>query len=260
MNKKLSLILSSVLVVVIILLVLVIIYWQHKSLQDYQTNLENQVEKLFEQNQETLDSEKEQEVITKTVIEKTIISDTLFPTISDITPVTGSFYYEGRAVVDLQFTTEPGAEVRVYRDSKGALAKYDEARISGADGKVRFDGIDLEGIHFGPFTVSAEWPSIREVSSQTGTASLSYQAQQQSQTSERVVRMIIAVRDLAGHVTTQEIRYTIGTCWSGELDFTVLPLLEYQTPTLLSPERLEEGSELISFVLSINYSGQSAHL
>ncbi len=190
-----------------------------------------------------------------TVFSKTIYSDMLPPTITEVTPNSGSFYYEGRAIMDLQLTTEPGSEVRVFRDARGILARYDESKIAGDTGKVRFDDVELEGPYFGPYSITAEWPSVRQVQSTTGTTSLSYQSQQQTEASERQVRLIIAVRDRAGHVTTQALSYTIGTCWSGELDFHIIPLLEYQSPTLLSPERLAEGSELISFVLNVNYTG-----
>jgi hypothetical protein len=190
-------------------------------------------------------------------ITKTIISDTIPPTIEGITPTAGSFYYEGRAIIDLSFNTEPGAQVRVYQDSRGQLRKYDETEISNADGLVRFDNIELEGVHFGPYSASAEWPPIRNVSAATAAITQSYQTIQQTEAAQRPVNLWIAVQDAAGHVTTQQISYTIGTCWSGELDFLVLPLLEYQSPTLLSPQRLEEGSELISFILNINYTGNA---
>jgi hypothetical protein len=190
-------------------------------------------------------------------ISKTIISDTTVPTITDITPTAGGFYYEGRAIIDLSFNTEPGAEVRVFQDSMGHLKKYEDTKKADADGVVLFDDFELEGVHFGPYSISGEWPPIREVSAATAAITQSYQTIQQTEASERPVNLWIAVRDMAGHVAVQQVSYTIGTCWSGELDFLVLPLLEYQTPTLLSPQRLEEGSEIISFILSINYTGDA---
>jgi hypothetical protein len=192
----------------------------------------------------------------ETVIDKTIISDTLHPAVANLTPVTGSVYYEGRAVLDLSFATEPGAEVRLYKDSKGSLTKYDEIKPAGSDGRVRFDNVELEGAHFGPYSAAAEWPPLREVQPATG-AGLAQQTQQGTEASERQVRLIIAVKDIAGHVTTHIANYQIVTCWSGELDFHVDNIIAYNTPTLLSPERLKEGSELVSFILNVSYQGEA---
>ncbi|MBW2981351.1 fibronectin type III domain-containing protein [Candidatus Woesearchaeota archaeon] len=191
----------------------------------------------------------------ETIIEKTVISDTLPPTLINVTPVSGSFYYEGRGIIDLQFATEPNAEVRVYRDGRGILAKYDETRTADANGNVRFNDVELEGVHFGPFSVSAEWPPMREVQATTQRVVTSQTTQQGTEAQQRTVKLIIAVRDIADHVTIHTMSYTIGTCWSGELDFHISNMIEYNTPTLLSPERLEEGSELISFVLNVSYEG-----
>ena len=188
-------------------------------------------------------------------IENTIISDTRPATITEVKPVTGSFYYEGRSIIDLEFVTEPDADVKIVLDSEGKLYLHDSTRSSGDDGIVRYDDLDLEGLHFGPYSLEAAWARAGPIPISTQRLTSSYQTQIGTEASQRPVKIWIIVKDKGGHITTQQISYTIGTCWSGELDFMVLPLLEYQTPTLLSPERLEEGSEIATFVLSVNYTG-----
>ncbi|MBW2966753.1 hypothetical protein KY342_06640, partial [Candidatus Woesearchaeota archaeon] len=190
-------------------------------------------------------------------IDKTIISDTKPATITEIKPVAGSFYYEGRSIVDFEFLTEPDADVRIVLDSKGKLFIHDSTKRVGADGIVRYDNLDLEGIHFGPYSLEAEWVRAGPIPISTQPQISSYQTQIGTEASQRPVKIWIIVKDKAGHITTQQVSYTIGTCWSGELDFLILPLMEYQSPTLLSPERLAEGSEIATFVLNINYTGDA---
>lgn len=52
---------------------------------------------------------------------------------------------------------------------------------------------------------------------------------------------------------------SIGTCWSGNQSWDVIPLTQYQSPPLLSAERLAEGSESIYFFFNYTYIGRGAN-
>ncbi|MBW2993628.1 hypothetical protein KY317_03585 [Candidatus Woesearchaeota archaeon] len=181
------------------------------------------------------------------LLEKNSLSDTIPPKITDITPKTNSFYYQGRAVDDIAGITEPLSEVKLFYEYPGIVSdKTERVQIkketSDANGFFEFKNINFENPKPGIVLREVEAGEIRTV-----------QEMQRAQT----VNMHVQATDRAGWQAEEKISYSIGTCWAGELDFDINSLLQYQYPTLLSPERLNEGTETISFVLEIKYSGNA---
>ncbi|MBI5061219.1 MAG: hypothetical protein HZB67_02810, partial [Candidatus Aenigmarchaeota archaeon] len=76
----------------------------------------------------------------------------------------------------------------------------------------------------------------------------------EAQESKRTTLVVIAT-DQTGQrgVATQTVN--IGTCWSGNQSWDIVPLTQYQSPTLLSAERLAEGTETIYFYFNYSYVG-----
>lgn len=178
---------------------------------------------------------------------KTIISDSIPPKVTDITPKSGSFYYQGSASADISGKTEPFAEVRLYYEYPAVAEEKTERAViatatADASGYFEFKDINLEHPKPGITLRQLETGEIRTV-----------QELQKSQ----AVNLFIEATDMTGWKAEEKVSYSVGTCWAGELDFDINPLLEYQYPTLLSPERLNEGTETISFVLSVNYTGNA---
>src|SRR3989338_8134996 len=77
----------------------------------------------------------------------------------------------------------------------------------------------------------------------------------EGQESKRTTLVVIAT-DKAGQrgVATQAIR--LGTCWSGNQSWDIIPLTRYQSPTFLSTERFAEGTETIYFYFNYSYIGR----
>ena len=117
--------------------------------------------------------------------------------------------------------------------------------IAGGDGSFEFENVDLTSMFAGAFRVT-EYP--------TG-------AIRPDLTEERYIKdymeshLYFLAVDAAGSREDEGVKYEIKTCWSGNLTWGIRPMPEYQTPSLLSVERLREGTEIIYFTLELGYNG-----
>src|SRR3989344_594434 len=91
-------------------------------------------------------------------------------------------------------------------------------------------------------------PGIQEVSPSAFSTSTAL-------TQSRTSKLIFIATDRAGVRNVIENGLTVGTCWSGNLSWDVIPLTEFQSPTFLSTERLAENSESIYFYFNYSYIG-----
>jgi hypothetical protein len=179
---------------------------------------------------------------------KTIMVDTVPPTIEDIVPARDAFYYQGRAVDDVAGKTEPFAKVTLYYDYEAVVGnetKREKVAETDADASGFFEFKDIN------FESPAPGIKLREVSPEeyTGTAA--------EQTTIKPARFILVAKDLVGLTTEASFSVSVGTCWSGWFAFDINVLPEYQRPTLMSPERLKEGTEVMSFIMNLSYGGSS---
>lgn len=179
--------------------------------------------------------------------ERKVYADFSPPEIFNVKPDAGSFFYEGRSEADIRGKTEPYSTVKLYFPMvEFAAFNYEFSEpeyetIADSEGNFKFDDIDLED-----FSASV---TVREIQPGEIVTPEKPKAQKQA------MKALIVAEDRVGQRSEYQLRYMIGTCWSGDLDFRIDPMLEYQTPTLLSPRRIEEGTEIISFILDINYTG-----
>ena len=215
------------------------------------------------------------------LIEKEITLDTKPPEIKITRPTRGTFIYENYAnEVDIEGKTEPGAEVHLYieRTPLGFLNKSfdvsglpneiqhlsesklrvdcrlgiagtsfcstgaDYSTIADDDGNFKFEEVDLTSF-FGIGTRITEVPSTefsreRELKDSTET------------------RLVFVATDKSGLRNAKGITYRIGTCWAGNFSWELTPLLQYQSPSLLSMERLRENNEYIYFYFNYTYVGR----
>ena len=195
-------------------------------------------------------------------ISKTVVADTKKPTIDDIKPKDGSFYYEGKAKDDIEGITEPFAVVSLYYEIEEIIGnknpdtkkvKIDEV-ISDANGYFKFKNIDFEK----PEIRVDDVLGLKGQLKLTEIAPTDRPAEFTEKQNSISISLFIEVTDRAGLKEEKKLKYLVGTCWSGDLSFDITVLPEYQRPSLLSPERLKEGTEIISFMLNLSYLGDAA--
>jgi len=204
-----------------------------------------------------------------------IVADTTPPEINDVKPLERTaFYYEGKATDTVRGMTEPGARAYMLVDTKGTGFSLpgglsavfstggsqltsnqlkevtDKAQYvvnAAADGTFEFKDVNFEHPGFGlEETAPEEIPSGTKIEEQRGSTDVN----------EKNVRVLIVVVDAVGLSNSRSYSVNIGTCFSGfGVSIGVLP--EYQAPSLLSPNRLDTGTEIVSFVLSTEYKGSA---
>jgi hypothetical protein len=198
----------------------------------------------------------------------TLNVDTKPPVIEKISPKSGSFFYEGAAETDIEGKTEPHAKIDLYiSDNEKSLEAGKSVFTVEADddGNFKFEKINIEkgGIAAAGYVgYSAELEGGKEKYEQkfppvvTGQENISAQtAYTRGKPEEQTIFVRIVATDKAGLRAAENLNYRLGTCFSGNMDWNVLNMVEFQNPTMLSPERLEEGTELTSFILNISYQG-----
>lgn len=207
----------------------------------------------------------------KAEIEHSIFMDTTPPEISNLTPESGAFFYETDPVTDIEGVTEPLSEVVLYKeyeDDKGELKTYKVDSVT-ADENGRFEFKDVN-LKSGQISAIAEGEAgyiSGDVSSE-GVYQPEYYGTQDEAEYEASLEtggekdledmpadFIISVTDQAGLQTNASVSYIVGTCFSENMDWNIINMVEYQAPTTLSAERLADGTELISFVVNMTYQG-----
>ncbi len=77
----------------------------------------------------------------------------------------------------------------------------------------------------------------------------------ESQDSKKTSLFVVATGPTGQRgVATRSV--SIGTCWSGNQSWDVIPLAQYQRPTFLSAERFAEGTETLYFFFNYSYIGR----
>ena len=121
----------------------------------------------------------------------------------------------------------------------GTHADY-EVRADSA-GNFEFDGIDFS-------TTAAGVLRLQQV----GFDELNRFTEEEE---GRRAQLLFIASDAAGRKGAAKAEYRITTCWSGNYTYDVQQLIEFQSPTMLSTERLAEGTESIYFYLQLSAAG-----
>ncbi|MBS3110890.1 hypothetical protein J4435_02220 [Candidatus Woesearchaeota archaeon] len=205
--------------------------------------------------------------------------DTKEPEIRIVSPPNNALVFENYATeVTIQGKTEPGARVHLYvgrtpfndqnttfdltalkKDIKDTPEKDLNADCqavirtrytcgTNADYSTTADGQGVFTFTKIDASLLGNSPGIREVSPSAFSTSTAL-------TQSRTSKLIFIATDRAGLRNVIENGLTVGTCWSGNLSWDVIPLTEFQSPTFLSTERLAENSESIYFYFNYSYIG-----
>ena len=194
----------------------------------------------------------------KEEVSHTVVKDTKPPKIENLYPESGAFYYEGKAIDDVKGKTEPFADVKLYvivtEDGKEKRELVAETKAD-ADGYFKFEDVNFENPKKGiSFSI---WELGLGAGVEAGIEEVAPGEETEEWYEQKVisVRFVVVAEDAVKHKTEKQFTIGIGTCWSGAFKFDIDVLPEYVLPTLLSPERLSEGTERISFVMNVSYVG-----
>ncbi len=219
----------------------------------------------------------------KVVFDRSVTLDTKKPEVKIISPPAGAFIFENVAnEVDVIGRTKPNARVHLFVDRtpfsffnktlelSGLPNEIQNLPESELDAKCRFNVASKSFCSTGAdFSVTADEQGnfgfervdltalfggagrIREV---PVTEFRDSQLNPEAKEAKTTVLIVIAT-DAVGQrgFATQTVR--IGTCWSGNQSWNIIPLTQYQSPTLLSTERFAEGTETLYFYFNYSYIG-----
>ena len=120
----------------------------------------------------------------------------------------------------------------------------DYSTTADSQGNFRFSDVDLTVMFGGAFRAKKVSPSnFRDT------------ALNRESTDSKKTTLVLIATDEGGlrKSLTRDVR--IGTCWSGNQSWDIIPLQQYQTPHEISTERLVEGTEQIGFYFNFSYIG-----
>ena len=185
----------------------------------------------------------------------TLASDTQAPQVT-ASIAKGNEYYETRASSDISGTTEAGAQVYLYvyrplgYEFKPDFKKAREKVTADLNGSFIFKDVDMES---SLADISLEDLAPREVPSDLLNVVIPKQIDDSGST---IFYLYIIAEDKTGKVSsTWQQTVTVRSCFAGDLAFTVSSVSQFQTPTHLNPEQLDEGKQEIQAVFQLEYNG-----
>ncbi|MBI2134535.1 hypothetical protein HYU09_00960 [Candidatus Woesearchaeota archaeon] len=217
----------------------------------------------------------------RVTVQRTLTLDTKKPDIKITNPPSGTMIFENYAnEIDIKGITEPNAKVHLYieRTPLGPLNR--SADIAGLpddifnidDSKLDADcALKIGGKNFCPesadFSTTADSAGNFEFDNvditSIAAAGLSIEQVPGTRLMEEIrpettktSRLIFIATDPVGLRNAKEHTVRVGTCWSGNQSWDLIPLSEFQSPTFLSPQRLAENKESIYFFFNYSYIGR----
>ncbi len=179
--------------------------------------------------------------------------DTEPPEIRDLAPRSGTFIYEVNAnSVTIEGITEPNAKVKLYSvrnvfidvDNTEFQTELKEETTADDDGVFEFKRVNLMSYARG---------SLEPRQVPAGTEDNAGRYDDTDSTED--INILIEAEDEAGQKGAVNVTYLIGNCFTGDVAYNIIPLPQYQSPGLLSVERLAEGTETISFYFNVTPVG-----
>lgn len=215
------------------------------------------------------------------VVEKEITLDTTPPAIDVTSPEGNSFVYENYAnSLTIKGITEPNSEVHLFIE-RTPLGNYDTSLdISGladdiehiSESKLRADCRSVvgstvfcsTGADFSTWSDSrgnfefegVDLTSFLSLGGSISEVSLTDFSKEAELKKSRQSNIILIATDPSGLRSAEHIKYNIGTCWSGNFSWDITPLGNYQSPSVISTERLRENTEQIFFYFNYSYVGR----
>jgi hypothetical protein len=191
-----------------------------------------------------------------------LVADSQPPTVTfEITK--GNEYYQGRADSDVKGKTEPGANVYIYvyrpigyefnPDFKSAWAKG----TADENGEFTFNDINFEG--FGPLDLGTlENLAPKEVPADMQQYTI-FPIEAIAEQQKWSYHVFVIAEDASGKSASAPPQIvTINTCYSGNFDFDVQSLSQFQAPLRLTPELVDQGREMVTALFNVSYRGDAS--
>src|SRR3989338_599892 len=124
----------------------------------------------------------------------------------------------------------------------------DRSTTADKDGNFKFEKVDLTS----QFGISTRIPEVPVTDFRDTVLN-------QDARNAKKANILIIATDTVGQKGFAKSTVAIGTCWSGNLSWDVIPLTQFQSPTLLSTERMAEGTEALYFYFNYSYIGRGAN-
>jgi len=187
--------------------------------------------------------------------ERTIGSDTLPPTVT-VNVEKGLSYYEGRAKSNIHGKTEPGAKSYLYiykplgYEFKPDFNKARAVVVADENGEFTFTDVNFQLTFLESFSKSG--PKLVP----SGLENLKISSIEQISQQERSTYYVyVIVEDKSGKTGYQQLNIQVNSCYSGDLDFSVNSMPQFQAPLILNPQLLDSGREEIQAVFDLEYTG-----
>lgn len=168
----------------------------------------------------------------------------------------GKEFYEGRAFSPISGTTSPGAKVYLYvykpRPTEYA-PPFDRPRkaiTANEKGEFRFDDVSFTS-SIADFSLEKLMP--KEIPSDLANVKIYPLADEVEQ---QTYYVYLIAEDKAGRTASWQQQVMIQSCFSGNLDFGVESVPEFQAPLRLVPQLVDEGRQNALAVFKLTYNGQ----
>ncbi|MBI4154150.1 fibronectin type III domain-containing protein, partial [Candidatus Woesearchaeota archaeon] len=222
------------------------------------------------------------------LFEKNVLLDTKKPQVKITSPPGGALVFENVAnEIDIIGKTKPNARVHLFVDRTPFTAFNETFEVTSIppflgdeiqnipeaqlDAKCRFNvaaksfcrtGADFSinadeqgNFKFEKVDMTAAFGGAARLMEVSPTELRDTLLNEEARQSKNVKLLVIATDPFGQRgFATQTVR--IGTCWSGNQSWNIIPLTKYQSPTLLSTERIAEGTETIYFYFNYTYIGR----
>lgn len=189
--------------------------------------------------------------------EKNILVDTEAPKIESVKPSNGAmFYAESIDDVDISGKTSPNVTVSLWIN-KEAKGKADKTTISDSSGNFKFSYVDFNDLSILDYIFNVDisglkWLNDTDIPAKDRESSAALQKWMDG----NKFYWLQAENSVGVKTNPPKFGYIKKVdCYSGNLSWTVNLLGEYQTPSSLSVERLNEGTEYLNFVFELKYIG-----
>ncbi len=226
------------------------------------------------------------------VIEKSIALDTKKPEVKIISPPSGALVFENVANnVDIIGRTKPNAKVHLFVD-RTPFSSFNQTfetnvlplPIFSADEIQNIPEIDLDAkcrLNVASRSFCRTGADFSETADENGnfkfknvdlTTSFGGAARLrevpvtefrderlEEGKDAKTTTLVVIATDATGQRGFATQRVNIGTCWSGNQSWDIIPLTRFQSPTFLSTERMAEGTETIYFYFNYSYIGRGTN-
>lgn len=168
----------------------------------------------------------------------------------------GKEFYEGRASSPISGTTSPGAKVYLYvykplpTEFTPSFDRPRKVVTANEKGEFRFDDVSFTS---SIADISLEKLTPKEIPSDLVKIKIypiSDVVQQQT------FYVYIIAEDKAGRTVSWQQQVMIQSCFSGNLDFTIESVPEFQAPLRLVPQLVDQGRQDVQAVFKLTYNGQ----